>query len=166
MLGFLSTLLIGPSGCLAPAHAESAEAVEASGPVKHAFGAGLGLPSLLHLDYQFWFNERSSMDVALTPLLLHNVLVVGYNHHVELKTNTMGTHNLLISGGYMGIVNMGFLFNGFGAGTGYEFLGESVGISGVVGAFINPFEDESYNSIEKFSPQLHVTVWSLRRLDD
>ena len=165
MLGIVSALLIGPFGFLAPAHAESAEVVEAPRAVKHAFGVGMGIPSLLHLDYQLWFNERSSMDVALTPLLLHNVLVVGYKHHIQLNANTSGTHNLLISGGYMGVANLGFLFSGVGAGTGYEYLGRSVGISGVAGAFINPFDVDSYNSNREVLPHLHVTVWFLRRRD-
>lgn len=166
MLGILPLLLIGPLGFLAPAYAESAEATDAPGPVKHALGVGMGLPSLLHLDYQRWFSERSSIDVSLTPLLLHNVLVVSYKHHIELKTSTKGAHNLLVSGGYMGIANLGFVFNGVGAGAGYEYLGESVGISGVAGVFINPFGDNPTSPIENIFPQVHVTVWFLRRRGD
>lgn len=148
---------------LSSAHAARGDAAVAPGSVRHAFGVGLGVPTLLHVDYQGWFGERSSIEINLTPMLLHNVVVVSYNHHLELARDASSSHNLLLSGGYMGVANIGYIFQGIGIRAGYEHIRPSVGISGVVGAFVTPMGDESFGSGQRFLPQLQVTVWLLRR---
>ena len=53
-----------------------APSVVAAAPRKMV-GAGVGFAELIHLDYQRWVTEQTSIDVALTPLLVLNILSVG-----------------------------------------------------------------------------------------
>ncbi|MEC7947526.1 MAG: hypothetical protein VX265_08130 [Myxococcota bacterium] len=163
MIKRASIILVAGTAMLSSAHAARGAATVAPGSVRHAFGVGLGVPTLLHVDYQGWFLERSSIEVNLTPMLAHNVLVVSYNHHLELARGASSSHNLLLSGGYMGVANFGYTFQGIGVRAGYEHIRPSVGISGVMGAFVTPMGNEQLGSSQRFLPQLQVTVWLLRR---
>jgi hypothetical protein len=154
MFRFLFASILIILGCVNSAHAE-----ESSGMAPHpnyGIGGGVGFTSLLHIDYQNWINEKSSIEVGLTPMLLHNVLLVAYNHHINLKTEGTRTHNLVASGGYLGIANLGFIFNGVGARVGYEILGDKRGFSLVVGGFVSPDE-------LKALPSVRLTIWGLKR---
>ena len=84
-------------------------------PTRSAFGAGVGFTGLLHIDYQRWMTEQTSFEVGLTPLILHNVVAVAVTQHFNLPSSTKSFDtNLVVSGMWMHIVNMGGIAGGPG----------------------------------------------------
>jgi hypothetical protein len=104
---------------------------------KYTLGVGLGSIHFLHVDYSRWKTDSLSLDVSLTPYLLLNVCTVGVTNHISLTENTNTEHNLLISGGIIGID--GFLSPpAFGPNgrIGYEWLGKNIGLRGYLGGLV------------------------------
>ena len=127
-------------------------------PPRYAIGGGLGWTGMIHVDYQNWITEKTSVELGLTPLLLHNVLLVSANRHIEISKTPSTNRNLLVSGSYLGIANIGFIYNGVGVRVGYESLKNRVGYSLVGGPFVRL-------DIADSQPMLDVraTVWWIKR---
>lgn len=91
---------------LTPAAAESDPSTLA--PPRSALGGGIGYMGVVHIDYQRWVAERTSIEVGLTPLLVHNVVAVGVTQHIRLApAATTSDTSLVLTGMWMHIVNMG-----------------------------------------------------------
>lgn len=115
----------------------------------------MGFTGLLHVDYQNWVGKKTSIEIGLTPLLLHNVLLVAANHRIGQSNYNK---NPIVSGAYLGITNMGFTFNGVGGRVGWEALGEEVGFSIVGGPFVG-VGDGSFRPLV----DVRVTAWGVHR---
>ena len=99
-------------------------------PTRSAFGAGVGFAGLLHIDYQRWMTEQTSFEVGLTPLIVHNVVAVAVTQHFNLPSSTKSFDtNLVVSGMWMHIVNMGGIAGGPGMRMGLEIINQRFGVS-------------------------------------
>ena len=95
-------------------------------PPRSAIGCGVGFTGLLHIDYQRWITGHTSFEVGLTPLLLHNVVVVAVTQHINIASSAT---NLVSSGMWMQIVNMGGIAGGPGVRVGVEHMNQRFGFS-------------------------------------
>ena len=93
---------------------------------RSAIGWGVGFTGLLHIDYQRWMADHTSFEVGLTPLVLHNVVAVAVTQHINIAPSAT---NLVLSGMWMQIVNMGGIAGGLGVRVGVEHMNQRFGVS-------------------------------------
>ena len=99
-------------------------------PLKSAIGGGVGFAGLLHIDYQRWVASNTSIELGLTPMVLHNVVAGAVTQHIPLNANTKSVNtNLVLSGMWVHIINMGGIAGGPGFRAGIEALGKRYGAS-------------------------------------
>ena len=99
-------------------------------PPRSAIGCGVGFTGLLHIDYQRWMTDHTSFEVGLTPLVLHNVVAVAVTQHINIASSaTSSDTNLVLSGMWMHIFNLGGIAGGPGARVGVERMGQRFGVS-------------------------------------
>ena len=142
-----------------PASAESAPGTLA--PPRSALGGGIGYTGIVHIDYQRWVADRTSIEVGLTPLLLHNVVAVGVTQHIRLApAATTSDTSIVLTGMWMHIVNMGGIAGGPGARVGVEHLWQKFGISLATGPAV-ALGGEFHGDI---LVDARLTLWRLKRM--
>ena len=95
-------------------------------PPRSVIGWGVGFTGLVHIDYQRWMADYTSFEVGLTPLVLHNVVAVAVTQHINIAQSAT---NLVLSGMWMQIVNMGGIAGGPGVRVGVEHMNQRFGVS-------------------------------------
>ncbi len=143
---------------LAPAHANT-DPGKLESP-RYAIGGGIGFAGLVHVDYQKWVTDNHSIEVGLTPLLLHNVAALAVNQHINMApSSTSAEHNLVVGATYVGIVNLGGVAAGPGVRVGYELLMRRFGFSLTGGPGIVLGGQFSGDLL----PDVRLTLWGVRR---
>ena len=149
---FLSTTLVNP------VFAE--EVADQSTSPNYAVGGGVGFAGLLHVDYQRWVATNTSIELGLTPLLLHNVVALAFTQHINLApANGSTNHNFLVSGMAVSVINIGGIMTGPGVRIGYEMLTKRFGISLTAGPAI-AIGGEFGGQI---LPDARLTLWRVKR---
>ena len=126
-------------------------------------GAGVGFAELIHLDYQRWVTEKTSIDVALTPLLVLNIVSVGASRHIPMVSSDTRAHNIVLSGNALVLVGMmdGSPALGVGGHVGYEWLLEHFGISASGGPLV--LQTTGGPGRTELGASWRVTAWWVRR---
>lgn len=144
--------------CCSVAKADSVEPSVAQ--PQWAVGGGVGFAGLVHVDYQRWIDDRSFVEVGLTPLLLHNVVSVAFNQELPLASGSgQSEHGLTVGATWVHVVNMGIIVGGPGARLGYQFRrgGFGASVSGGAGVALGA-ENRGY-----VIPDARITLWQVKR---
>ena len=143
---------------LSPAFAEN-EPRKLDSP-ESAFGGGVGFTGLLHIDWHRWVSDHTSIELGLTPMLLHNVASIAVTQHIDVAPSVESIdHNLVVSGTVVGIANIGGILVGPGMRAGYELWTQRFGISLAAGPSIaigGEFNGDLFGDAR-------LTVWTVTR---
>ncbi len=144
-------------------------------PPRATIGGGVGFVGLLHVDYQRWVKDHTSIEVGLTPMILHNVAAVALTRHIDMGQGGSGDQHLLVSGTLGGMVNLAGVAAGPGVRVGYERLTGRFRVSLAAGAIVAihrvefwpmggdvPWIDRG-EFAGKIIPDVRLTFWAVKR---
>ena len=139
-------------------------------PPESAFGVGVGFIAPLHIGYQRWVAEQTSIEVGFAPLILHNEVAVGVTQHIGFAPAASKEHSLIVSGHFVGMATVlacnGVFCGGLGFRVGYEVLAQRYGFSVAGGLIASPTMFISPDIIDPYSdfyPEVRLTVWRVKR---
>ena len=140
-----------------------ARADEGAAPLeapRSAIGGGVGVPGLIHVDYQRWLGKGTFVELGLTPMLLHNVGAVSINQEFNLTPNSSRVdHGIAVGAHWVHVVNIGVIGGGPGVRLGYQFRTRGFGVSlssGVVRAV-------GGESAGDTGTDTRITFWRVKR---